>query len=44
MVAFGGENLANGDWMQQVFACMILFSRFWGDGKNAIVSIVLIIF
>jgi hypothetical protein len=43
MVAFGGESLANGIWMQQVIACMLYFFGFGDDGKNAIVSIVLII-
>ena len=33
MVAFGGDSLANGDWMQQIFACLLSFFWLWGNGK-----------
>ena len=44
MVAFGGESLANGDWMQQVFCLLAFYSKGYWEVVDAIVSIVLIIF
>ena len=34
MVAFGGENLAKGNWMQQIFALSLYFFWLWGDGDK----------